>query len=88
MLILKCQNRMNTKLYILDIGYKYYFIKFRKELINIFKIKKLICFSLVENEANSQVLSEIMKKFTNFESEKASLVYDEKNIIKEYTLEK
>jgi hypothetical protein len=35
-----------------------------------------------------QVLSEIIEKFKNFESEKAKLLYDENNIIKEFTLEK
>jgi hypothetical protein len=88
MLILQCQGRENTKLYILDNGFKYVYYNIRKDLLNIFKIKKLTCFTITKNESNSQVINEIMEKFSNFESEKVKLLYDENNIIKEFTLEK
>jgi hypothetical protein len=61
---------------------------FRKELLALFKLKKLTCFTIIKNEANTQVISEIIDKFGNFESEKAKLIYDKNNIMKEFTLEK
>ena len=52
------------------------------------KIKKLICFCVIKNEANAQVLEDIIRKFVNFENDKAELIFDDKNIMKETTKEK
>ncbi len=53
----------------------------------MFKIKRLLCFSLIKNEANTQVLHEIVERFTNFEQNKEELLFDSNELVKEITTE-
>ncbi len=76
MIILKTKERENTKLYILDKSFKSDFVK-------IFKVKKLLAFTLVQNEANNHVFKEIIEKFVNFEQNKCNIVYDSTSVVKE-----
>lgn len=51
----------------------------------MFKIKNLICFSIIRNEANNNVFTEIIEKLANYEQQKCQMVYDCEKVIKETT---
>jgi hypothetical protein len=76
MIILKTREKPNIKLYILDKNFK-------SEFVKIFKVKKLLAFTIVQNEANSQLFKEIIEKFVSFEQNKCSLLYDSTSVVKE-----
>jgi hypothetical protein len=81
MLIIKCKDRENTKLYLVDKSFK-------SKFSSIFQVKKLLAFCVIENEANSQVFREIIQKYSNFEQNKSELIYDTEAVVKEVTTEK
>ncbi len=81
MMIIKCKDRENTKLYLIDKSFK-------SKFCSIFQVKKLIAFCVIENDANSQVFKEIIQKYSNFEQNTSELIYDTEAVVKEVTTEK
>ena len=81
MLIIKCKDRLNTKIYLID-------KTFKNQFTSIFKVKKLLSFCIINNEANTQVFNDIIEKFAKFEQNKYELIYDSSAVVKEVTNEK
>lgn len=54
----------------------------------IFKMKRILCWTMTRNIDNDSVFSNIIEKCKPFENEKAKLLYDNSEVIKEFTLEK
>ncbi len=53
----------------------------------LFKIKKLICFTLIKNEHNNNAFTDIIEKYSKFEHNGCKLVYDSESVVKETTNE-
>ena len=78
MLIIKCKARENTKIYLIDKTFKNYFTS------NL-KVKKLLAYCMIKNEANNQVFTEIVEKYKNYEQNNLELVFDSSTVVKEVT---
>jgi hypothetical protein len=51
-------------------------------------MRRILCWSMMLNVDNESVFTNIIEKCKNFENEKAKLLYDSSEVIKEFTLEK
>lgn len=78
MLIIKAKARENTKIYLIDKTFKNYFT-------SIFKIRRLLAYCMIKNDANSQVFTEIIEKYKNFEQNELELIFDSSAVVKETT---
>ena len=58
-------------------------LRFRKNFLDLFKIKKLICFTIVENEANIEPMKEMLGKLGAFQQKSAELIFKNDALIKE-----
>lgn len=51
--------------------------------MNLFGLKKLICFTIVENEANIEPIKEMISKLGAFQQKSAELIFINDAVIKE-----
>jgi hypothetical protein len=49
----------------------------------VFKIKKLICFTILENEANIEPIKEMITKLWAFQQKNGDLIFKNDAVIKE-----
>lgn len=80
-LILKTTNKPEVKLFLIDKLYQ-------KDFLDVFKIKKLLSFSLTNNEFNSKVIDEILSNTKNYNCNSSSITPVYSNNIKETIIEK
>jgi hypothetical protein len=63
---------------------------YRKDFLELFKLKHLLCFSLSKNDSNAEVIQEIILKLLPFEinSTHSHMLYNREGLINSITTEK
>lgn len=80
-MILKTSNKPEISLYLINKTYQ-------KDFLEVFKLKKLLCFSLMLNEFNSKVVNEIQSNTAKYNCNSNSIVPFYSNNILETIIEK
>ena len=81
LLLLKSNNSDNIKIFLIDSNEQ-------KHFLNLFKLKKILAFTLYKNEYNSKVIDEIFNNFHTYNSNSNEYIPIYKTNIKEISIEK